>query len=113
MSTTATEVLSPPAMRAGVETLLTAAQRARSIAMELCDDEAFNELLSPWLFGPKSIMPTLMDLTMGAQPLTVDTYANLLSIAYRLEPSIAVWAVSVGELPELDEVWAARTLLKV
>lgn len=98
----------PAAMKAGIDVLLAATQRARSIALESGDSEVALASTSPWLFGPKSLMHVLPDLAMGVKPLTPGTYRNLMFVAHRFEPSIAMCAVKVGDLPEMEELWVAE-----
>lgn len=98
--------LSRQGLRDLLEDILFGAQRSRSISQENPDfsEEAWTDL-SPWLFGPKSIMPTLTDLAMSSAPIEPGTILNLLSIAHRFEPGIVICAK--GELPTPAEFMAA------
>lgn len=98
-------LLQPDAMRESVEVLLHAAQRVRSIALEGEPDQLIQQEMHPWLFGPKSMMPLLIELTMGGREITPGGYLNLMSIAHRLEPSLLVCARE--ELPHPSQVMDA------
>lgn len=89
-----------------VHRLLLAAAKARS---GLAEAGTLNIGLSPFLDdGPGCILPTLDALDGRAEPPSFSETLNLLSVADRFEPAIAVCAVGYGGVPTPEAYMADR-----
>jgi len=92
--------------RAIVHRLLLAAAKARS---GLAETGTLNIGLSPFLDdGPGCILPSRDALDGRAEPPSFSETLNLLIIADRFEPAIAICAVSYGGVPTPEEYMAER-----
>lgn len=91
-----------------VRDLLTVAQKLHSNTLETLD-AAVAASLSPWVCGDKDIRPLLIEIDQGAKPLEPLGLFNLMSVAWRLEPALAVLAPLLlpegRDLPEPDTAW--------
>jgi hypothetical protein len=80
--------------------MLLGAQKARSVGWEAVgDDEAGLTVLTalePWLYGERCVVPVLADRLDN--PKTVDPleYRNLMMVALRFCPAIALASVNYG-----------------
>lgn len=105
-----------------VRAMLRAVQKLRSNSVEAHfgfdtpvtagDDDPLLVDLQPWVFGSKSVLP-LLDRIVTRGRVSGEELYNLLVIAHRLQPSIALQATLLGsDLPEptLD---LARNALEV
>jgi len=104
--------------------LLRGAQKARSNLMESLGSDDITEgtpatwvleQTSPWLFGPKNVVPKLAELVSAVEagaPLRGQDLMNWTIVATRLEPSIIVCSgVEENERlqgVEADFTWAAK-----
>lgn len=93
-------------------TMLLGVQKSRSISMENLGDQAetVGAQLMPWLFGPKNILAPLTRFLLGCKHISPMEYVNFMTIAVRLEPSIAICSLALGQLPlptpeEMDDIW--------
>lgn len=107
MSSPATP-LTPEGCRLGLETLLVAAQKARSNLREACPDPEVLAQTNPLLFGERTVLDLLLDASLKPteDPFALQLeYLNFLSVALELEPSIGMAALNVGgaPLPSMDE----------
>ena len=98
-----------------LQAMLTACQKSRSDLTETMGDGPSANLLkaelSPWLFGHKSIVPTLLRFLdrseKGASIAGADFY-NFMWVASR-EPSIGLVALAQGhDLPKPDLAWMGK-----
>lgn len=84
--------------------IMLAVQRLRSQMMEEEVEEAFIELVHPWLSEKKSII-TGLEMALNKDPLQPGDFYNLVSLAYRTD-LIRRWMLLKDlDLPEPDGNW--------
>jgi hypothetical protein len=88
-----------------VHTMLLAVAKARS---NMAEAGTLDLGLSRWLDdGPVCILPLLERLDEREEPPSRVEILNLLIVAHRLEPSIAICALRYGGLPTPDDLTSA------
>jgi hypothetical protein len=92
--------------------MLFAVQKTRSILSESMGEDAtaqaVNADLSPWLFGPRSVLPALikyLDRVEAGGPISGADFYNFMSIAARTPAIIVEAAIGDSPLPEPDFAW--------
>jgi hypothetical protein len=98
-----------------LKTMMVSTQKARSNVIESLegigdrDPEQLAETTNPWLFGPKSVLPKLVELIpkyeKGA-PISGMDFFNLMYVATKFAPEIGV--ISLNPLPEPDHAWVGE-----
>lgn len=112
MDTTHTMTLSRA--RELIHVLYLTALKTRSILQENHGHDTVGmvvvEDLNRWLFGERNIVPLLERLDSGAIPLTPMVFYNLMTIANKLTPIIALGALATWDtdLPTADPRWIAQ-----
>lgn len=101
-----------------LKSALTAAQKDRSTLSASIGDDALGETLganlSPWLFGPKSVVPKLAETITRAErtgSIAGSDLYNLLWIANKADLDMTASMLG-GELPELDISWHGQTFVR-
>ncbi len=75
--------------------MTTTIQKMRSITRENGIDDDLAEMVTPWIFGPKCPLLALITIVNKARAtgeLAPGDFFNMMAIAYRLQPEIAVFA---------------------
>jgi hypothetical protein len=98
-----------------LRTMLFAVQKARSDLIEAVGDDdagrAVNADLSPWLFGPKCILPALvkfLDRVESGGPIAGADFYNFMRIADRTPAILAITIIDGEPLPEPELAWCAQ-----
>ena len=100
---------------AHLRTMLFAVQKARSVLSESLGEsataQAVNADLSPWLFGPRSVLPALLkylDRLEAGAPISGADFYNFMSIAARTPAIMVDTAIGASPLPEPDLAWCGQ-----